>query len=680
MRKLVNRGVSRREFLRVSALAGAGVVTVACGAAGQPAPAAEEAAPAAPAAEKPAAQEAAPAAASASQYSEAPMLAELVKAGSLPPVDERLPSNPMVMPMAEGDTGNYGGIFRRGFKGVSDRWGPTKIIDRGLVWYDQKLNMQPRMAESWEINDDASEWTVHLRQGTKWSDGHPMTSADVMWWWENVQLNTTITPAISASWSNVDKTPAKWEAVDDYTFKVTFNTPNPLWVYKMGRHIRNILVPGHYMAQFHMDLTDDKAKLEADTKAAGFNSWEEYYLDRNWWYLNPERPVWGGWHAKNALSNELFLMERNPYFWAVDPDGNQLPYVDGINHRLFESNDVFNLRIINGEIDFQARHVQLDNFTLYKENEGNGDYRVLIGKSAGHQAIQLNMTTKNERLREFFNMRDVRIALSLAVDSNALNELIFDGLLTPRQYSPLSSSPQANAEQANAYIDYDVDKANALLDGAGYAERDADGFRLWKDGSGETLSFIIEGTAEPGSQGEDAVQQVIKYYADVGVKATYKFFERSLYTEHFQANEIEAAWWGGDRTVLPIVAPWIFIGTMLDRPWCAAWTLWKNSNGTDPNAEEPPQGHWIWDIWATWDKISVEPDSAKQNALFQEILAIWARELPMVGYLGESPSLIIAKNGVRNYLPGFPMDDTTGDEHLLNTETYYWDDPSKSAA
>ena len=191
---------------------------------------------------------------------------------------------------------------------------------------------------------------------------------------------------------------------------------------------------------------------------------------------------------------------------------------------------------------------------------------------------------------------------------------------------------------------------------------------------------IVEGTAEPGSQNEDAVQQVIKYYGDVGVKATYKFFERSLYTEHFQANEIEAAWWGGDRTVLPIVAPWIFIGTMLDRPWGAAWTLWKNSNGTDPNGEEPPQGHWIWDIWDTWDKISVEPDSAKQNALFRQILDIWARELPMVGYLGESPSLIIDKNGVRNYLPGFPMDDTTGDEHLLNTETYYWDDPSKSAA
>jgi len=110
------------------------------------------------------------------------MLADMVAAGDLPPVDERLPVNPMVMPVAE-ENGNYGGTFRRGFKGVSDRWGPTKMQDRGLSWYDQNLNMQPRMAESWEINEDASEWTFHLREGMKWSDGTPFTTEAIRWWW-----------------------------------------------------------------------------------------------------------------------------------------------------------------------------------------------------------------------------------------------------------------------------------------------------------------------------------------------------------------------------------------------------------------------------------------------------------------------------------------------------------------
>ena len=671
MRKIVNRGVSRREFLRVSALAGAGVVTVACGAAGQPAPAAPEAAPAAPAAEAPAAPAAAAPAAPTSQYSEAPMLAELVAAGQLPAVDERLPVNPMVMPVVE-SIGSYGGTFRRGFSGVSDRFGPTKLQDRGMAWYDQNLNIQPRIAESWELSADAKEWTLHLREGMKWSDGEPFGAKDIQWWWENEATNTTIYPAInSAFFSGAAKTPMTLEVVDDYTVKCIFADPKPLFIHNLRRLSWNFYEPGHYLAQFHMDLTADTAKLDADTKTAGFNSWNEYYVDRAFWYLNPELPTVGPWNSKNQLSEELFLMERNPYFFAVDAEGQQLPYVDSITHRLFENADVFNLRIINGEIDFQNRHVQLANFTLYKENEAAGDYQVLVGTSASHQAIQLNLTTKNEPLREFFNKRDVRIALSVAVDRTAINELVFDGLFTPRQYSPLSMSPQAYPKQAEAHIEYDVDAANALLDGAGYAEKNADGLRLWP-GTTEPISFIIEGTAQDGTPDVDAVLQVVKYYNAVGISASYKYAERSLYEEHYRANEIEAAWWGGDRTVLPLVAPIIWTCQQPDRPWAVAWALWKN-NATDPNGEEPPAGHWVWKIWEIWDQVAVEPDAAKQTALFHQILDIWAEELPMVAYLGEAPALIITKNGVRNYIAGMPVDDPTGDEHLLNTETYFWE-------
>ncbi|MDE0142536.1 MAG: ABC transporter substrate-binding protein [Caldilineaceae bacterium] len=670
MRRVARTPISRREFMRVSGVAAAGAVAVACGASGEP-EAMEEAAPAEDSAAE--SSEAAPAA-SSSQYSEAPMLADMVAAGDLPPVDERLPVNPMVMPVAE-ENGNYGGTFRRGFKGVSDRWGPTKMQDRGLSWYDQNLNMQPRMAESWEINEDASEWTFHLREGMKWSDGTPFTTEAIRWWWEEDETNTTISPSIGGTWvSGAERTPMELEIVDDSTVTFKFPLPNPLYVFRLGRQTRNLYLPGHYLKQFHMDLTDDQDKLQAQVEEAGFNSWEEYYTDRRWWYLNPDLPSIGPWISKNELSNELFLMERNPYFFGVDSDGRQLPYVDDVTHRLFETNDVFDLRIINGEIDFQARHVNIGNFTLYKENEEAGDYQVFLGSASGHSAIQLNLSTKNERLAEFFNIRDVRIALSVAVDRVALNELVWDGLMTPRQYSPLESSAQAYPKQANAWIEYDPDTANQLLDDAGYAEKDSDGFRLFNDGSGDTLSFVIEGTAQPGTTSEDTVQEVIKYFAAVGVKAAYKGFERSLYEEHHGANEIEAAWWGGDRTVVPLVNPTIWTCEQPDRPWAAGWAHWRNSGGTSPAGVEPPAGHWVWTIWEIWDAIKIEPDPDKQTAMFHQILDIWAEELPMIGYLGERPAPIIVKNGVRNYLPGFPLDDTTGDEHLLHTETYFWED------
>ncbi len=663
---------SRREFIRISAVTSAGAIAVACGPSGEPEeePMAEEA----PAAEAPAAEEAVP----MGKYQEAPMLADMVAAGDLPPVDERLPANPGVLPNAAGSAGNYGGVVRRGFKGVSDRWGPTKMQDRGLGWYDQDLNVQPRLAESWSINDDATEWTFNLREGAKWSDGESFNASAFQWWYDNDLLNTDINPAVHPRWRSGDQVMGL-EAADDHTVKYSFGEPKPLFIYECLRTTARIYLPGHYLSQFHLELVEDKEKLQADTEAAGFNAWNEYYVDRRWWYINPDLPSMGPWHAANELSNELFIMQRNPYFPLVDADGQQLPYVDHVHHRLFETPDVFELRIINGEIDFQGRHVSLDSFTLFKENEEKGDYSVYLGYASGHTAIQLNQTTKEPRLRELFQNRDVRIALSVAVDRDTLNELVFDGLLTPRQYSPLSSSPQANADQAGAYIQYDPDMANQLLDGAGYGDKNSDGQRLWP-GTNEPISFIIEGTAQPGTQGEDAVLQIVKYFAEVGITTTYQYFERSLYTEHFRANEIEAAFWGGDRTVLPIVAPWIFTATMIDRPWGVAWGLYRSQGDADPNSEEPPEGHWIWDIWALHDQITVEPSDAKRNELFQQILAIWAEELPMIGYLGESPKLVIVKNGFTGYLPGFPLDDTTGDEHLLHTETYYWENPAEHGA
>jgi peptide/nickel transport system substrate-binding protein len=611
------------------------------------------------------------------------MLADLVASGELPPVDERLPLNPRVTPVNDG-IGNYGGTMRRAFKGVSDRWGPTKAIDHFFAWFDIDLNLQPHFCESWETNDDASEWTFYFREGTKFSDGVEFTADDVVWWYENEASNKDLFPSPYPKWTatvGTEKLFMDLEKVNDYAVKMIFPVPKTLFIYDLTRGPGmesfgvGCLTPSHYMKQFHIDFTDDKDALQAAATAAGFETWAEYYLDRGYWMLNPERPVVGPWRAMNPLSEELFIMERNPYYWAVDPEGNQLPYIDTIQHRLYEQGEVLNLWVTNGEIDFQARQMAMANFTLYKESEESGDYHVFVQKTASHVALQCNLTTKNAPLREFFNERNVRIALSLAVDRDEMNELAFDGFYTPRQYSPMEESPQYYPKLSNAYLDYDPDEANRLLDEAGYAAKDSEGFRLWKDGSG-TLSFEIVGTDEAGQPSEDAAQILVKYFADVGVKAAYKYNERSLYQERWAANDIEAAWWGGDRTLLPL-APLavIFRGVQRDRPWCAAWGTYYWEGPDDPNAEKPPEDHWITDIWNIWSQVEQEPDPDKQTELFFQILDIWAEELPMIGYLGNQPAPCIVKNGYRGYLDGMPSDDTVADEHFLGTETYYWEDP-----
>ena len=678
MNKLKTRAenMDRRRFLQLGALGTASLAVAACTGGGgeqaaedMPAPAAETGS------EAPA-----PAASSPGGYSEAPMLAEMVASGELPPIDERLPANPLVLDGMEG-IGNYGGSMRRGFKGVSDRWGPTKLARQGLTWYTPELSLRPNIAESWETNEDATVFTFHLRQGMKWSDGATFDSDNFAWWQENVMLNKDITPAVGRNWvTGSERTPMTMDFPDKHTVVFSFAHPNPMFLDRVAPLTRDLFMPHHYAGQFHMETTDDKEALEAAVEDSGFDTWTALFADRTWWYLNPELPSLFSFTAKNPLSEELFLMERNPYFWQVDSNGNQLPYIDTIRHRLFDTNDVFDLRIINGDVDFQQRHVSAANFTLYKESEDDGGYRVQLGAGDQHVCLTPNQTVKKPRLREFFQNRDVRIAMSIAVDRDTLNELAFEGLYTPRQYSPLEQSPQSYPKQANAHIEYDPDRANQLLDDAGYADKDSDGFRVYPDGSGETISFVVEGTAQQGSPDEDAVQIIIRYLEEVGIKATYKGIERSLYEEHWGANEIDAAFWGSGRSLLPLVDPAFFLGTGLDRPWGEAWGRWR-LDPSHPAAEEPPPDHWIVKMWNLWDEILVEPDGARRHELFLQILDVWAEELPQIGYLGQIPNPLIVHNGLRGIDPEYvyPLSNPTSHGGLVQVHTFYWDDPASNS-
>jgi peptide/nickel transport system substrate-binding protein len=636
--------LTRREFIRVSGLTAAASLAVACA---QLAPAAPTAAPAAPTTAPAAVPTIHPSAGAAptapppvepvAKYNEAPMLADLVAKGELPPVDERLPENPVVWPVFE-SIGKYGGTMRRSHSGVSDANGPLKLTRRRLNWYNPDLTVRPDLAEGWEINEDATVWTYHLRKGGKWSDGTPFTSQDFAYWWVDTQLNKDLTPAVSTDWKSGGEV-MDLQTPDDFTVVFKFTAPLPLFHYTMGN--RTPFAPAEYMKQFHPSYTD-KAALDAQAKAAGFETWVQYYADQDTFFMNPARPAVDTWLAKNKLSEELFVMERNPYFMGVDPEGNQLPYIDKVTHRLRANADVFAMWILNGEIDFQGRSIP--DYTLMKEGEAKGNYTVVRGFGEGHSGLNPNHACKNPLVREFFQNRDCRIALSLALDREEINDLIYDGEWTPRQYSPTEGSPQYYPKASNVFLEYDPDQANELLDGAGYDQRDKDGYRMWKDGSGP-VSFIIEGRSElPG----DEILMWVKYFSDVGLKVSYNGVERSLYTEHYLANEVECGCWGGDRAHLPLVDATIFLGVQPDRPWSGAWGLWK-IDPTDPNGEEPPEGHWIRDIWSIWDKVAVEPDEAKQNTLFFQILDIWAEQLPMVHVAGMDRRSVIVKNDMKNY-------------------------------
>ncbi len=605
------------------------------------------------------------------KFKEAPMLAELVAAGKLPPVDERLPKVPSVYPVPD-SIGNYGGTMRRGFKGVSDRWGPSKTKDVGLTHFNYwDLEIRPDIVMGWQMNADGTQWTMKLREGMKWSDGAPFTTSDWTWAFENVYSNADLTPAKSAP------VIANESAMDDYTVVVTLEKPFPLFMHFENRGPSTRYLPAHYLEQFHQLLTDDKAKLDADTKAAGFNAWTEYFSNKNDWLLNPERPMEYPWVPINDPSGELFIMERNPYFHAVDPEGNQLPYIDRINHRLFATPDVFNMWIVNGEIDYQGRHVDINNYTLFKESEAKGGYKIKFLRLDDGETFCPNHDCKNPKVKEFFNDLNVRKAMNLAIDRQTIVDIAYDGLATPRQASPTSTSPFYYEAATNAYAQYDPDQANKLLDEAGYDKKDSNGFRLWKDGSGPVF-FTIEGIAPTGTPRGDALQMTVDYLKKVGINCAGKDEERSLYTAHHEANETEGAFWGTyHNTLIHLDHSNPYCGEMTDRPWAGGWGLLYKNGPNDANASEPPADHWIRDLWAWWDEAEMKGTMEAYKDAMKKIMDVWIEQVPVVGILGEVPGPLIVKDGLMNTREGLPSLDRMADEHLVGTPILFWDEPEK---
>jgi ABC-type transport system substrate-binding protein len=166
-------------------------------------------------------------------FSEAPMLAELVASGDLPPVEERLPVDPLVIEPTE-MIGEYGGILRRAFTGPGDRQNYERWInDYTIFWDTGATELRPRLAHSWESSEDATEWTFHLREGLKWSDGEPFNVDDYMFWREYIVANDELVP-VKPWWIQWGGELATFEKIDDYTLKITFAEPFPTWLENMA--------------------------------------------------------------------------------------------------------------------------------------------------------------------------------------------------------------------------------------------------------------------------------------------------------------------------------------------------------------------------------------------------------------------------------------------------------------
>ncbi|NLD71717.1 MAG: ABC transporter substrate-binding protein, partial [Chloroflexi bacterium] len=513
-----------------------------------------------------------------------------------------------------------------------------------------------------------------------WSDGQPMTAEDYRFYFEDNIKNTELNPSVPQGWSNTidgQRVPATFSAPDDFTVVYEFQEPKPLFHYAAYLVTGVPALPKHYMEQFHEDYADEAALAQA-VADAGRDDWSQLFIDKSSSTLNTELPVSNPWVLLNPWSDEYVISERNPYYWEVDSAGNQLPYLDNVTFRVFSSLDVAIMWAANGEIDCQARHIgEFGNYTIYKENEAAGDYTTVILNRTKCDGLHMNLTTKNERLRALFNERDFRLACSYMFNREEYLEFIYEGFGTPKQYTPPEGSPLYYEKLANAYLEYDPDKANELLDGLGYSERDSDGYRVYPDGSGDRVSINYLAINTHPIQ---TTEMLADYFRDIGIQLSYRVVDRSLSIEAHDANEVDGDFPGWfDYNLVPLAEPRMWVRGWTTKPWAVAWQAWYD-DPTSPIAEEPPEGHWIWDIWDLWDQIQVTADEEEQRQLFFGILDIWHDELPCPCFVGDTPYLLIVKNGLKGLRDGLPYDCChTGYEYIVDSATWFWDEPEQHA-
>ncbi|MBN1563336.1 MAG: ABC transporter substrate-binding protein [Anaerolineae bacterium] len=606
-------------------------------------------------------------------YNEAPMLAELVAAGELPPVAERLPKNPRVIKPYK-EIGEYGGTWHRAFKGISDRWGPTKCQEEmAIEWFapdETTVELVPGFVAEWTQNDDATEFTFTLRDGLKWSDGAPFTTENVAFWYEWNYLGELENKHSFLTPDGVDMV---LEVIDELSWKVSFHKPNPLLPISMAKSTGgppggpSMAVPSHYLKQFIPDHPDgNQDMIDAAIEANGVQVWQDLFGTAGdmqgpiaFWFKNPELPVINAWKAVNFPTDDPFVMERNPYYHAVDTEGNQLPYIDKMEHALFDDNTVLDLWIAQGRIDMQNRHVSSANFTFYKENEEAGDYQVVLWKNAATYAYHPNIN--HEKYGPLFDTPAFREALSIAINREEINDLIYDGLQEPRQASPVSGSPNFDPEFETRWTEYDPDKANELLDGIGLTERDGEGFRMW---NGETISFNIMHRFPTGDPQADEAQLVENYWRAIGLKVGQDLVERSLYEERCENGDVEVGVWGVDRSSIVMADPGRYLGWVDDGPWAPLYGHWGDPSSVLKKVE-PPDDHPIKEIWRLWSEVQAEPDEATRNALFQKIMDIHKEHPWQIGSVGEAPAIFIVSNRFGNMMPNFIVDDTLRGQGLI---------------
>ena len=585
-------------------------------------------------------------------YQEAPFIAEMVRAGNLPAVGDRLPKEPLVFrtgAMSDG-IGEYGGIFRHviggrpegwnWMAGKHQGWGGINItmqeclVRKGPLWQvkpEEQDGPLPNLAKSWEWSDDRKELTMYLIEEAKWSDGDPFDTKDIEFWWvDNVQ-DPNVPSRMDANGMGVGTT---LEVLGPYSFKFKFQEPQgPARVDSLA-YIQGCPGPSHVLKPLHPKYSnssyDDYANaLPPEGDGDG----------------NINVPVMGMFAPVLHRPDEIVVMRRNPYYWKVDEKGNQLPYMNEMHFKLSTWSDR-TTQAVAGTGDFSNMENPGNYVEALKQSRApDSPTQANFGTRALGWDIEINLSesvgTNNDvdrELRKFFRMLDFRKAVSHAIDRDVVGQSIARGPFTHPWAGGFTSASPFYDLNAISYFGYDPDAAKGLFSSLGLNDTDGDGVRNLPSGANLEIDLWYDSSEPTDKKQADAV---ISMLADVGVTlipkptedidqtATAGSFNWMLRRNHWLVPTRETI------RHLPV------------SPNGPGMHLADTSGARNLLPFEEDMVNAYNRLAASWD-----PNEIKSAA--SEILRLWTSNVYTIG-LVQAPAALLVNKRIKNAHPGVPV-------------------------
>ena len=578
---------------------------------------------------------------------ETPMLQAKVQSGELPPVAQRVPDDVQLVQLREDQSpGEHGGQLRLLMGKQKDIRQMVIYGYARLVGYTPELEIKPDLLKQIDVVEGRI-FTLHLRKGHKWSDGHPFTSEDFRYYWEDIANNPELSKSGPPRTLVIDGELPRVEFPDAHTVRYSWNSPNPYFLTALAGAVPlYIYKPAHYLRQFHPRYQDAEVlaqRIEEDGK----RTWMGVHFNRDRPYkaTNPDLPTLQPWVNVTSPPAERFIFERNPYYHRVDQNGRQLPYIDTVAIGI-GSSGLVPAKTGAGESDLQARYLRMDNYTFLKTTAKRNDFDVRLWQTAkgAHLALYPDLNTNDPVYREL--LRDVRFrrAMSLAIHRYEINQVVYFRLVQESNNTVLVESPLYKPEYQSDWIQYDIAHANRLLDELGLLERDDRGVRLMADG--RPLEIVVQ-TAGESTEQTDVLELIHDSWIKAGIKLYSIPSTREVFRNRIFSGDAMMSIWTGLENAIPTAesSPMELAPTSKYQYQWPKWGTYYESGGTSGEKPDMPAALELVDLVDQWTQAATHD---KRVEVWHRMLEINRDQMFTIGIVNHVPHPVVVSDFLHN--------------------------------